>query len=296
MKKSIMIAAGALALMATGTLFADDTMKSSKTTASTTKSKATTTAKVTTSDLPADRTLEIRVGPRASFVTGSVQIGKTGTNVDVWDNLGLDEPNIGTQLDIDYQVFSKFHIEGEFTYDSYDQTGTSGIAIVNDRGDVAQPGAAVAAKADIYTFDAKLGYDVYKSKTIRVRPYIGVVGEYIDANLTASGSVITAAPGSVTRTGSIVASADFGYASFFGGVDSRLNISRNWYVGGDIGAFGLDDWYLLRGDGYTGYDFTKSLGLRVGYDFNYIDYKNASGSTTADPLLGAAYVQVVWGF
>ncbi len=81
-----------------------------------------------------------------------------------------------------------------------------------------------------------------------------------------------------------------------GGVDGRAYISRDWYVGIDPGAGGWNNWYVITGDAYTGYDFSKNWGVRLGYDANFVHSSNDVNSYNVDALLGAAYVQVVWGF
>ena len=86
---------------------------------------------------------------------------------------------------------------------------------------------------------------------------------------------------------------------FLGGVDTRYYVTyvdSRWYVGGDIGASGWDNWYLLTGEVYTGWDFSQNWGLRAGYAYDYFHRENDLKSSMQDPLLGAVYVQVVWGF
>lgn len=292
MKKIAIMTVGALAVFAASSLFADDSLRTTKSTK--TVKKSTTSTASLKGDLPADRTLEVRVGPQGSVLTGDIRLGKTGTRVDIWDDLRLRDGNPGARFDVDFQPFNKFHFEAGLGYTSYDQSGSTRVSILSNKGDVIQPGANVTARADVYNFDGKLGYEVIKDNTFRVRPYIGVEGISIDGRATASGTVINTA--GATVTGTRTTRNDVTYATFFGGVDSRIYISRNWYVGGDIGAFGLDTWYMLAGQAYSGYDFTKNLGVRVGYDYLYVDYQNKSNSTKADPLLGSVYAQFVWGF
>jgi hypothetical protein len=247
-----MAAMGALAFTVVGTLSADTVP---------TKTKTASVVKKTTvaSSGPVDRILEIRAGPRVSFLTGGLRVGKTGTEVDIWDDLGQDDVNVGAQIDLDWQPWNRIHTTFGMTYDRYDHSGTTSKGVLTNRGDVIQPGARVTSDVDFYTFEGKVGYDVIKNNTFRVQTYIGGKGVFLDGTVSASGTVITAAPGSVTRTGSRSTKIDNSYGTFFGGVDSRAYISRDWYVGGDIGAFGLDGWSYLTGDAYTGYDFNKNL-------------------------------------
>jgi len=112
-----------------------------------------------------------------------------------------------------------------------------------------------------------------------------------------SGTVITAGPGTFTQTGRRkIQPYDEGYVLAFGGLDQRVYIARDWYAGGDLGASGWDTFYYLTGDAYMGYDFNTKWGVRGGYAFDYFSHENSNKSVKVEPLLGAAYVQVVWGF
>ena len=286
MKKYIVM--GALAALAVSPLgLMADTMPARKDT--------TVLRKPVVAAGPVDRTLEVRLGPRVSFLDGDVRVGRTGTEFSIWDGLNFDEPNIGADFDVDWQPWNRIHVIGGLTYDKYDQDGTTALAISRTGGDRLAAGSTVSADIDLFTFVAKLGYDVIKNNTWRVMPYIGGKGAYVDGRATATGTVLNAAGASLgTRT--LTIDDEVGYGTFFGGVDTRAYISRDWYVGGDIGAFGLDNWTYLTGDAYTGYDFNQTWGVRLGYDFNYVDYENSNNTVKADPLLGAVYVQAVWGY
>ena len=180
------VAMGALAFTVVGSLSADtDTVK-------TTKSSTQIVKKSTAG--PVDRTLELRAGPRGSFLTGDLRSGVNGTLVDVWDGLGLKDGNIGTQVDIDWQPINRWHLDFGFTYDRYDQSGTTTKSILTDKGDTIQSGATLNVDANIYTFEGKLGYDLIKNNTYRLQPYIGGKGIKLDSKLSASGTVVTAGP------------------------------------------------------------------------------------------------------
>jgi hypothetical protein len=300
MKKSITIVASVFAIMTAGNLLADDSMKSTTSTSSKSTTKTTKVAPVVKSDLPADRSLELRVGPRISTLSGDTRIGATGTTFDIWDDAGLDEPSAGIQLDADYQPFNRFHAMFGFTWDKYDHSGTTTKDIGKSAGDTERllSGASVNADFDIYTFEGKLGYDVIKTKTFRLQPYIGGKGGLVDGSATITGSTVSST-GVVTanRTSTFnTSNNDLVYGTFIGGLDSRLNVSRNWYVGLDVAGFGWERVGYITGDAYTGYDFTKNLGVRVGYSADWATYENKNKTTNTEPLLGAGYLQFVWGF
>jgi len=257
--------------------------------------KASPSAKKSSSAGPVDRELEVRVGPRISFLTGDLRVGKSGTDFDIWDDLSLDEPSGGIQFDIDWQPVDRWHFGYGLQWDKYDHSGSTSKNISNGE-DVLVSGASVAADLDIYTFEGKIGYDVYKDQTCRVNTYIGGKGGYVDGSATVTGAVNNSAGVTIATSRTKTTTIDAAYATFFGGVDARAYISRDWYVGGDLGAFGLENWYYLTGDAYFGYDFTQTWGVRAGYAYDYVSWENNLKSGSAEPLLGAVYIQGIWGF
>jgi hypothetical protein len=292
MKKYLVL--GAIAALTVSSVSADDSMKSTtKTTTTRTVKKAVVT------EGPVDRTLEVRIGPRASFLNGEARFGGPAADtVDVWDDLNLDEPNPGIAFDVDWQPFNRWHLALGATYDNYDQSGTTSRNIRTASGEVLQSGGTVNVDGHVIFLEGKIGYDLIKTNTYRLQPYIGGKGAWIDADVTGTGTVTATggAGATLTRTGTRVTSLDDGYGTFIGGIDQRLYISRSWYVGADVAGFGMDQWGYVTGDAYTGYDFSKTWGVRAGWDANWMTYENSNASTQIDALLHAVYVQAVWGF
>jgi hypothetical protein len=286
MKKYIVL--GALAAMAVSSLYADDSMATKKT-------SKTVVKKSISSAGPVDRELEVRIGPRLSWLDGDVRVGKTGTTFSIWDDLNLDEPSGGVQFNVDWQPINRWHLESALTWDKYDHSGTTARNL-SDGENTLVSGAAVVADVDAFTFELTVGYDLLKNNTWRIRPYFGGKGAYADGSASFTGAVLNSAGATVAASRTKSANIDDGYGLAFGGVDSRAYISRDWYVGGDIGASGWENWAYLTGDAYTGYDFSKSLGVRVGYAYDYVTRENDIKSSKQDILLGALYAQFVWGF
>jgi hypothetical protein len=291
MKKSIIMTAGALAVFAAGTLFADDTPVKKSTKVETSKKKVATKS----SGGPVDRTLEVRVGPRVSWLTGDVRVGRTGTEFNVEDDLQLDDPNAGIQFNFDYQPFNRIHLEGGLSYDIYNQKGTT-TKDISQGENVLLSGASVSTDTDVVVFDVKLGYDVIKNNTLRVKPYIGALGGYTHGFGSISGNTLSGGGTTPSSTRVFKDSFEESYVTFIGGLDTRLYVSRSWYVGADAAGFGWDNVGVIHGQAYTGYDFSKAWGVRAGYAADYITYENSNNSQSAEPLLGAVYVQVVAGF
>ncbi len=289
MKKIMLLGVAAAFVASSLVTKADDSLRG-------TKSVTRDSVKMRNSDGPADRKLEVRVGPRISFLSGDVRVGGTGTPFDIWDDTGLDEPSAGVQFDADWQPWNRVHIAGGVTWDKYDHSGTTKKDLSREGStERLLAGAPVSADVDVVSFEGKVGYDVIKNNTYRLQPYIGGKGWFLDGKTSFSGTRINSAGVALApRTDTF--KDDQTYGAFFGGVDQRLYVSRSWYVGGDIGATGMDRWYYLTGDAYTGYDFNKTWGVRAGYAYDFASYENRNKTTKAEPLLGAVYVQAVWGF
>jgi hypothetical protein len=280
---------GAVAALVVGSLMADDTMKPTTVQKKTVKTSAGSTV---------DRELEVRIGPRVSFLTGGVRIGKTGSEFDIWDDAGLDEPSAGVQFNVDWQPINRWHADFGMTYDNYDHSGNTKKNITAG-DDTLVSGAALSADITALTFEATIGYDVVKTKELRVKPYIGGKGAYADGTAGFTGAVLNSAGVLVDANRTKTANVDTGYGMALGGIDTRyyvVPVDSRWYVGADIGATGWENWYLLTGEAYTGWDFTQNWGVRAGYAYDYFNRENDVKSSFQDPLLGAVYVQAVWGF
>ncbi len=297
MKLKQLFAMCALFAMAAMFSLADDSMRGSTTVRPANKAMGNQPA--------VDRELEVRVGPRVSFLTGEIREGKTAAPTDIWGDLRFSAPNLGIQFNVDYQpkgLIDRLHVEFGGTYDRYDQSAITVVNLVNNKGTIALAGDTVKASGDIYTFNGKLGYDVVEiGGWYRLRPYIGGKAVGLNGLVTGSGNTQNGAVGITNKLNVGTRSYKNSYinGSYFGGIDQRFYItplSRNWYFGVDAAASGWSDYYYLTGDVYSGYEFSKAWGVRIGYSADYIDYKNASGSTAGTPLLGAAYLQVVCGF
>lgn len=280
---------GLLFSAATACCFADDGMKPARPARQPITMKDTVTLK----ESPVIREVEIRLGPRFSFLTGDVRAGLNGTRFDIWDDLGLDEPSGGAQFHVDWQVVDRLHLDFDLAWDHYDHSGRTKRDISNGgagagRGLVS--GSSVNADLNFYSFEGSIGYDVIRNDSFRLKPYIGGKGYLVDGSFTTTNN----GPGGsgVART----TSGSQAEGTYLVGVDGRWYTTPRLYLGGDIGASVMSTYHLLTGEAYTGYDFSKDFGLRLGYAYDYLAYKNRGKTTSADPLLGAVYLQAVWGF
>jgi hypothetical protein len=295
----VMALSAAVVLASVATVRSDDTVLPGR---KTTTTRTTTTQKFKmTQSLKAatvDRVLEVRIGPRITFLSGEVRLGSgsPGDRVDIFDDLQLDDASPGLAFDLDWQVRDRWHVAFGMTYDDYDQTSGTGRNITAAvGGDILQQGASVNVKGDIYTFEVKLAYDLIKNNYYRLQPFIGGKALVFDG-VTATISGTTIDPAGLSRQETVSISEDLSHATFFVGLDQRFYFSRSWYFGAELGGFTLEDYGFIAGDAYTGYDFNKNFGVRLGYDANYVTYENSSGTTQVNGLLGAAYIQAVVGY
>jgi len=296
------IIAGALvALLAVPALRADDAMRS--------KSKPSVTAsKKVEADLPADRTLEIRLGPRVTETAGSFRLGSSAIGaaigrtpkdtVDVRRDLGLDDVNVGAQLDVDWQFIKNWHLNLGYKYDQAEKSQTLATDIAF-AGGVFAKGSSFKSEVELHQIDLVIGYDIYKDKTFKIMPFVG--GKVLVASVEGTGTTMTLAnPSKPAVLGSYVgvpySRSDTSWtATWLAGFDAKINISRDWYVGITPAASALDKWWGVQGQLYTGYDFNKNWGVRAGFDALYGKY-SAINNQKAELGLGAVYVQAVWGF
>jgi hypothetical protein len=289
---------GAVVTLAVGSLFADElnVREPSATTTTTTRSNLPVPppiVKKKTFEGPLSRKFELRVGPRISFLTGDVKPGKASPMYDIWDDVGFDKPNLGVQFDADWQPYNRFHVMGGLNYDNYDQKGTPSVNLtrIPTDTDMIPAGSEVKANADLLVWELKLGWDVIRGDTYRMQVYGGGKLAYVHGKVSSS-RVVNSTTGATLAGGST--EFDEVRGILLAGIDQRVYITRRIYLGGDLGASGFDNFYLLTGEAYAGYDFSTSWGVRAGYAFDYLDLDN--GEFAMHPLLGAVYVQAVWGF
>jgi hypothetical protein len=301
MKYSIIVAA-LVGLLAMPAARADDTLRA--------KPKASPTlSKKFQADLPADRELEVRVGPRVTETAGSFRLGSSAIGaavgrtakdtVDVRRDLGLDEVNVGAQLDVDWQFAKNLHLNVGYKYDQGEKQQTLPTD-VSFGGAYFANGTNFKSEYQLHQVDCVFGYDIYKDKTWKVMPFGG--GKAVVAYFKGTGTETRVVD--PMNIGNAAGYASAGYsrddtswmATWLAGFDVKVNISREWYLGLAPSASALSDWWAVQGQFYTGYDFSKDWGVRVGYDGLYGKYTSDNANQSATLGLGSVYVQAVWGF
>ncbi len=260
-------------------------------------------------NLPADRELEVRVGPRATETAGAFRLGATALGgaflgvakdtVDTRRDLGLDEANVGAQIELDWQFQPLWHLLFAYKYDQAERT-------VNLPTDLSFAGAFFAkgsrfrSDAELHQVDLLVGRDFHKDETLKVMPFLGV--KALVAEFEGTGTRT-----SVVNPAAIGAAAGYATSAFhqrdtawlvtwLAGFDARVHVSREWYWGISPAFSALSGWWGLQGQLYTGYDFSSEWGLRAGVDALYGQYSSDRFNQKADAGLGAVFLEAVWGF
>ncbi|MCC7518230.1 MAG: hypothetical protein IT578_03485 [Verrucomicrobiae bacterium] len=260
------------------------------------------------SELPADRELEVRIGPRVTETAGSFRLGSQAIasavgrtpkdTVDLRRDLGLDDVNVGAQLDVDWQFTKNWHLALGYKYDQTSKTTTLPTDI-SFAGSAFAKGTSFKSEAELHQVDYVVGYDLYKDKTFKVMPFFG--GKSLVAEIKGTGTSFAlanpAAPGvPASYPSSSFSKNDTAWtATWLAGFDAKINISRSWYVGLTPAASALSDWWAIQGQLYTGYNFSKEWGVRLGFDSLYGKY-SGSNNQMAEAALGSVFAQAVWGF
>lgn len=250
-----------------------------------------------------DREFEIRVGPRVvqtagAFRAGATQLlsaspsGMAKNNVDIRRDLGHDGVTVGVQFDADWQFSKNWHLNFGYKFDQSNATKTldSSISFANQ---YFAAGSSLKTDVDLHQFDYTVGYDIYKDETFRVQPFFG--GKTVYTDVSVSGTRTTAPTASTFATSPFNSRVEDYLSTYLCGFDVRINLSRDWYLGVTPSASGMDNWYLIQGQFYTGYDLNKNWGVRVGFDCEYAD-NNVTSANQQQLGIGAAYIQMVWGY
>jgi hypothetical protein len=274
----------------------------------TVRTKKAAPLKKVSGEEPVDRDLEIRVGPRVSEPAGAFSLAPTllGANIGAkasqtvtMRDLGLDEVDVGAQLDVDWQPWKKVHALVGYKYDQTSQTKTLQKDL-SFAGCFFPNGTSFKTDAELHQIDFSLGYDVYKDETFKVMPFFG--GKAAVWSIEGTGTqmkVINLHP-AVAGTAAQYGTASFYskdngyYVTYLGGFDFKVNITRDYYIGITPAFSGLSNWYMVQGQFYTGYDFNKSWGVRAGFDTTYVNYSHSNQKAEAG--IGAVYVQAIYGF
>jgi hypothetical protein len=229
------------------------------------------------SDRPVQPMLELRTGLGMTWMVGDLHLPRgTGTV----NNFELQDVNLGKKVDLDWQPMDRLHVN--FSFFKNNLVGENNLAGSLQNPQLLFSSHSLDVKADIFTFENTIGYEVIKNDTYRLMPYIGGKMAIVDIRTTSN-----------YRQFEHIEDI---YGTAIVGVDQRVYISHDFYAGLNVGGFGMEDWSYVRGDSYVGYDFSDKFGIRVGYAIDYLNYKNPNQSTEFDPIQGNVYIQFVRRF
>ncbi|MCC7518362.1 MAG: hypothetical protein IT578_04160 [Verrucomicrobiae bacterium] len=260
-------------------------------------------------DLPAERELEVRVGPRVTETAGAFRLGSTALGaafpgvgkdtVDTRRDLGMDEANVGMQFDLDWQFAKAWHLLFGYKYDQAEKTQTLPTDLSFDNAYFAK-GSSFKTEVDLHQMDLTVGRDLHWDKTLKFMPFLGV--KALVAESEGTGTQTTVANPANLGNAAGYATAPYHRSdrswlvTWLAGFDARVYVSRSWYWGITPAFSALSDWWALQGQIYTGYDFSQEWGLRAGLDSLYGHYASEESNQMADGGLGAVFIEAVWGF
>jgi hypothetical protein len=229
------------------------------------------------SDRPVDPVLELRTGLGLTWMVGDLRLLR-GTGA--FNEFELQDVNIGKKVDLDWQPMDRLHVN--FSFFKNNLAGESDLAGSLQNPQLLFSSNTLDVKADIFTFENTIGYEVIKNDTYRLMPYIGgkmaVVDIRVESNYRQFENI------------------DDVYGTVLIGIDQRVYMSHDFYGGLIVAGFGMENWGYVRGEAYLGYDFSDKYGIRAGYEVDYFNYRNPNSSTQFDPLLGNVYIQFVRRF
>jgi hypothetical protein len=247
--------------------------------------------------------VEARIGPRFSWLHGDIRPGGDGSSkLDIQDDLGLKDPSMSVQIDLEMQVSDKWHASLNYSGNDFEGSATPTTrtlfyhsptnppqnANTQSNPAVLPQGSTLQTKITIDTLNAFLRYDVYKDKYWLIQPMMGAKMVILDETLL----IHNIATGATT-----INNQNILQAMPMLGFDARCNVRKDTYLGWAPYAFAWENFVYTGGQVYAGYDFSKSWALRLGLDYDLISLSRDQGSqySTTSSML-AAFVQAVYGW
>lgn len=229
------------------------------------------------SDRPVIPMLELRTGLGMTWMVGDLRLPRgNGT----FNEFELMDVNLGKKVDIDWQPMERLHVN--FNFFKNNLAGENDLAGSLQNPQLLFSSNTLDVKADIFTFENTLGYEVIKNDTYRLMPYVGGKMALVDIRTTSNYRQFE--------------NIEDVYGTAIIGIDQRVYFSHDFYAGLNVGGAGWKDWGYIRGEVYTGYDFSEKFGIRSGYAVDYFTYENPNKSTEFNPVQGNVYIQFVRRF
>jgi hypothetical protein len=229
------------------------------------------------SDRPGNPMLELRTGLGMTWMVGDLRL-PGGRSIS--HEFELQDVNLGKKVDLDWQPLERLHIN--FSFFKNNLAGESDLAGSLQNPQQLFSSNTLDVKADVFTFENTIGYEMIKNDTYRLMPYVG--GKMAVVDIRTESNYRQFEP------------IEDVYGTAIIGIDQRVYFSHDFYAGLNVGGAGWKDWGYIRGEAYMGYDFSEKHGVRAGYAVDYFNYKNPNGSTEFDSIQGNVFIQFVRRF
>ncbi|MES2310438.1 MAG: hypothetical protein V4507_16415 [Verrucomicrobiota bacterium] len=236
--------------------------------------------------LTQDHGIEFRIGPVLNtFNDINVQVGRHAQSFGLEQLDMNDAISYGAKVDVDATFGERSHFNTSITWINFNEDQILDRRLTFGTGSKLNRGSRVKVDLDIITLEPRYGYDVFRDETFRVMPYVGGIFGVATGEFTAVSGTQTRENGKVTT---IDRPKTYDATRFYGtyvvGFETQAHITRDLYVGLDLGGYymGFLDGAIAKG--YINYDINKTWSVRGGVDENWLQYEgkndSADGRTT----------------
>lgn len=241
------------------------------------------------------RFCQLRGGPRLARVYGTLRPGpEGGSNIDLRDELGLTDTDTGPQLDFELRfsdraygrvVFTSDHFEGSTVSSralNYIQTGRFWAPVT-----ILPAGSPISSKLELNLLQTILGYDIVQTDSFSLGVLAGAKTLFSDATFS-----------TFTNGLPFTRNIRVDEVTPLVGLEFRAQLGPHVYVGLAPVGFAWENFSYAGGQGFIGYDFNKTFGVRLGMDFDHLTVSRGTGPlySLSDATLAAAFIQGVFGY
>lgn len=215
--------------------------------------------------------IEFRIGPVVNYANDvNIQSGARAQGFDL-EKLDFRDPSYGARMDLDWEFAPRLHINNGLTWIQFDQQGTLDSDITFGTGMKLLRGSRVDAKMDIFKYQPKIGYDVYRGESLRIMPYFGAILGVANGEVKAVSGRVERERGRISQIDKekVYDKTEF-FATYVLGFETQYYFTRQFYAGADLGGYYIGVLGGFSGKGYLGYDFTEKLSLRIGTDIDWV--------------------------
>lgn len=290
-KSLILISCGIIALNAQESGILTKTMKGAPEGKVESKAPQKSTPFLGDNDHRDNKGIEFRIGPVVNAYNDvAIQSSPRGQSFDL-EQLDFEDPTFGAKIDFDWEFAPRIHFNNAVTWIQYKQEGRTTRDLTFGSGMKLLSGSLLEADMNIFKYEPKIGYDVYRNDSFRLMPYLGGVFVVADGEVKARSGSVQREQGKIsTIDREKVYSKTEVFGTYVLGFEANLYLTRKFYMGADLGGYYLGELYGANGKGYVGYDFNEKLSLRLGTDINYINL--ATRGIEAQGYSNTAFAQI----